>query len=61
MTSSRREVRRLQAPNRRMSVMELSVTVCVVLGLLFVSYRVIGVPGRPDGAVPVPLVAHAAL
>jgi hypothetical protein len=44
-----------------MSVMELSVTVCVVLGLLFVSYRVIGVPGHPDGAVPVPLVAHAAL
>ena len=44
MASKRHEIRRVRAASRKLSRLELSMTVCVLLGLLFVSFRVIGAP-----------------
>jgi hypothetical protein len=50
MASTRREIRRVRAASRRVSAIELSVTVCVLIGLLFVSFRLIGGPPHVAGA-----------
>ena len=56
MASKRHEIRRVQAASRRMTGMEVSVAACVLIGLLFVSFRVIGAPRvSPPSQQPAPI------
>jgi hypothetical protein len=47
MATSRREIRRSGQGHRRLGFVELSLTLCVIVGLLFVSLRIMSM-GLPD-------------